>query len=463
MSSSLYKKQPGGNKFSRREFIRLLAGLTGSAAAFSLAGCGSTPVPTAAPAESGASTAANATPEPTSAAAAVTLRLWTPAGVRFGKPNEALVEEYQRTHPNVKVELTTTPIGDYFPKLATEIGAGTANVDIFHSIPTFVVAFASGNKILNLEELVPADYIADLVSDIPPEYLDTFRYEGALYGLPNDSNAQWSFYRTDLFEEAGLEPAKKWEDVATIAKALTKGDVFGYTASLRRGEYAGAHFSTIFWSYGGEWWDEGFNPTLDNEIGRQTLEIMLELMDYADPGSINATEDDTISAMASGVAAYAPALWGNSALTNPELSQFAEQMGTAVCPMGGDQMARPILGGLAYMIPSWTEHKQEAAEFIQFAASRDIMQLFVKNTGQPARISALNDPANVEFAPYFPILSQSLKQGHAQVRVAESFQLLDFLGNEVALVLTKDKSIDQSLADIQTGFSDILKQGGHLK
>jgi ABC-type glycerol-3-phosphate transport system substrate-binding protein len=121
------------------------------------------------------------------------------------------------------------------------------------------------------------------------------------------------------------------------------------------------------------------------------------------------------------------------------------------------------MGGLAYMVPSWSEHQAEAADFIRFATSRDVMQTFVKNTGQPARISALNDSTNVEFAPYFPTLSQSLTQGHPQVRIAESFQLLDFLGNEVALVLTGDKSIDQGLADIQAGFVDVLKEGGHLQ
>jgi ABC-type glycerol-3-phosphate transport system substrate-binding protein len=442
--------------------------MAGSAVAFSLAGCGATAEPTKAPSVATAVPAAP-TAVPATEAPPVTINYWTPAGVRFGKPNEALIAEYKKIKPNVTIEMVTTPVGDYFPKVATEIGAGTANVDLFQCIAPFVGAFASGGKIVNMEELLPKEDIADLVSDIPVEYLNTFRYDGGpLYGVPNDSNVQWSFYRTDLFEAAGLKPAEKWEDAAAICKALTKDGVYGFTASYRRGEYAGAHWSTTFWSYGGEWWDADFNPTINNETGKKSLEIMIELLDYADPGTINAGEDDTIGVMGSGVAAYAPILWGNSALTNAEITQFAQQMGTAVCPKGLDHDARPMLGGLSYMITGWSEKKQEAADYVRFATAKkvgevEVGQIFVANTGQPARTSVLNDPVNAAFAPYFPTLSQSLKQGHAQVTIAESYACLDSLGNEIALALTKEKSIDQALADAEKGWVEILKAGGHLK
>ena len=35
-------------------------------------------------------------------------------------------------------------------------------------------------------------------------------------------------YRTDLFREAGLQPPKTFEEFRTCAKALTKGDIYGF-------------------------------------------------------------------------------------------------------------------------------------------------------------------------------------------------------------------------------------------
>jgi len=122
-----------------------------------------------------------------------------------------------------------------------------------------------------------------------------------------------------------------------------------------------------------------------------------------------------------------------------------------------------MMGGQAYMIPARAKNRDAAIAYIKFATSRDPMSAFVHATGQPARVSALTESSNVAFAPYFPALGGALRLAHPQVRVAESFQLLDSLGNQVALVLTNQKTTKQGLADIQGGFVDVLKKGGHLK
>src|SRR5206468_3969107 len=149
--------------------------------------------------------------------------------------------------------------------------------------------------------------------------------------------------------------------------------------------------------------------------------------------------------------------------TSPKLNSHAAQTLAAVPPAGGGHRPAPIMGGQAYMIPARAKNKDAAVAYIKFATSREAMSAFVRATGQPARVSALTDPENVKFAPYFPALGAALRLAHPQVRVTESFQLLDFLGNEVALVLTKQKSAPQGLRDIQKGFLDVLKKGNYVK
>jgi ABC-type glycerol-3-phosphate transport system substrate-binding protein len=444
---TLWREAGRSGGLNRRQFLRS----TGIAGGAILAGAA--PVRTFLRGEEVAAVAAGST----------TITLWTSAGPRFGLANDALIKAFQQAHPDIQVRMVTTPIGDYFPKVATEIGGDTDAYDVITAIPTFVVAFAKNGKIADLDPSMTATEKADLVKDIPRRYLETWTYNGHLYAIPNDANCQLTFYRKDLFEAAGVKLPATWEGVPAAAKALTKNGIYGYTASLRRGEYAGAHFSSVMWSYGGEWWDSDFHPTIDSEAGRRALDVMLACMPYADPGSINATEDDTINAIASGTAAYAPLLWGTSALTNPKLNSHAAQTLAAVPPAGGGHRPAPIMGGQAYMIPARAKNKDAAVAYIKFATSREAMSAFVRATGQPARVSALTDPENVKFAPYFPALGAALRLAHPQVRVTESFQLLDFLGNEVALVLTKQKSAPQGLRDIQKGFLDVLKKGNYVK
>jgi ABC-type glycerol-3-phosphate transport system substrate-binding protein len=185
-------------------------------------------------------------------------------------------------------------------------------------------------------------------------------------------------------------------------------------------------------------------------------------MDYADPGSINAGEDDTAQVIAAGVAAWAPLEWGRSDLTDPEKTATAANIETALPPDGGDHPAAPCLGGQAYMVASWSEHKEEAAKFISFVTSREAMKTFVKNQGQPARASALNDPENVAIGRYFPTLQKALAQGHPFPAIPESYQFLVELGNNVAEILTGGVKPKDGLARANDAFASALKDAGYL-
>ena len=399
---------------------------------------------------------------PRRAKAATTVRFQTSAGARFGTPNAVLIEDFNKENPDIQMLMDTVPVQNYFPKLSTEVASNSPALDVFTGITNLLYAFAPGGKVVAFDDLLPADLIADLVSDIPAKYLDTWRVDGKLYALPNDSNAQWCFYRKDLFEAAGVSLPKTWDDAPAIAKALTKGDVRGFTASLRRGEYAGAHFTSMLFSYGGEYWDKDFNPTVNSEAAQHAIQNLLELMDYSDPGSINAGEDDTAQVIASGIAAWAPLEWGRSDLTDASKTPTAANIETALPPDGGDHPASPCLGGQAYMIASWSEHKDEAAKFVAYVTSRKVMQKFVQNQGQPARSSALNDPENVKIGRYFPTLQKALAQGHPFPAIPESYQFLVELGNHVAEILTKTVGPKEGLDRANEAFATQLKDAGYL-
>jgi len=391
-----------------------------------------------------------------------TVNFQTSAGVRFGIPNKALIAEYQKTQSKVQVNMTVMPVQNYFPKLSTEIASKMSDLDIFTTITNLLYPAAQAGNIVALEDVIPKDILADLVADIPSHYLDTWRWKGKLYALPNDSNAQWSFYRTDLFEQAGVTLPKTWDDAPAAAKALTKDGVYGYAASLRRGEYAGAHFSSTFFSNGGEWYDPDFNPTINSDAGTRAIEVMLALMPYADPSSINAGEDDTAQVLASGTAAWAPLEWGRSDLTDPKRTPLAPKIGTSV-PPDGTKPASPCLGGQAYAIASWSKKQKEALDYIIYATSSKAMRTFVGNAGQPARSSALTDSANVKIDPYFPTLQKVLAQGHPFPPIPESYPMLVELGNHVADILTKSVSPRQGLQSANDAFAKMLKQGSYLK
>ncbi|MBX3598245.1 MAG: sugar ABC transporter substrate-binding protein [Rhizobiaceae bacterium] len=399
---------------------------------------------------------------PAAANAATSVKFQTSAGARFGTPNAVLIKDFNAANPDIQVSLETVPVQNYFPKLSTEVASNASNLQVFTGITNLLYAFAATGKILPMDEVLTPEQIANLEADIPAKYLDTWRYKGRLYAVPNDSNAQWSFYRKDLFDAAGVSLPKKWEDAEAVAKALTKNGVYGYTASLRRGEYAGAHFSSMLFSYGGEYWDADFNPTIDSEAGRKAIEVMRALMAYADPGTVNAGEDDSAQAIATGVAAWAPLVWGRSDLTDASKIATAANIETALPPDGGDHPAAPCLGGQAYMVASWADNKEASAKWIAYATSSEVMRTFVANQGQPARSSALTDPENVKVGRYFPTLQKALGQGHPFPAIPESYQFLVELGNHVSDILAGGVSPEQGLKNANDAFATQLREAGYL-
>ncbi len=144
---------------------------------------------------------------PSRAGAATTVQFQTSAGARFGTPNTVLIKDFNKENPDTQIVMDTVPVQNYFPKLSTEVASNSPALDFFTGITNLLYAFAATGKIVPFDEVMSAEEIADLEKDIPAHYLDTWRYKGKLYAVPNDSNAQWSFYRKDLFDGAGAAPA----------------------------------------------------------------------------------------------------------------------------------------------------------------------------------------------------------------------------------------------------------------
>ena len=127
-------------------------------------------------------------------------------------------------------------------------------------------------------------------------------------------------YRADVFEKAGIKgPPATWDEALEAAKELTvstaAGKQYGFTTNGKRGIYSSTLFGQVLFSYGGNWLAKNNAPTLTTPEAEAALGMIEKLMKYADPSVVNSGDNETINAMASGVAVYSPNAWGNNAFT----------------------------------------------------------------------------------------------------------------------------------------------------
>ena len=121
-----------------------------------------------------------------------------------------------------------------FERFLTEAMAGTGAIDVYQLDQPWISSFASMGFIEEVTDEIKAT-ITDF-SDFSESALGTMSFEGRLYGLPFQFHTPVLFYRTDLFEAAGLSGAPTtWEQLREYARILNDPDnnVFGTVVSSR--------------------------------------------------------------------------------------------------------------------------------------------------------------------------------------------------------------------------------------
>jgi len=147
--------------------------------------------------------------------------------------NNAIIEEFQKSHPNVKITYDNAPHSNYEQKVLTAF-AGGAGPDVFWAGDWMMPQFLASAI---LAEVDPTAFgvqeTAEFLELFPAGSLDAFTSEGKVYtGGVSEYNTFSLIYDTADFEAAGIPlPSKDepmtWEELADIAAKLTikEGDV----------------------------------------------------------------------------------------------------------------------------------------------------------------------------------------------------------------------------------------------
>lgn len=139
---------------------------------------------------------------------------------------ERLADMVTEEHPDITVELVTSPWMDYWTRLPVLAASGQL-ADIVSMQSLRMPNFYSILEPLNAR--VEADGFD--IDAFVPSIVGGMSFGGALYGLPYDVGPWLIFYNKDMFEQAGLDlPEPGWtvDEFLAAAEALTGDDVHGF-------------------------------------------------------------------------------------------------------------------------------------------------------------------------------------------------------------------------------------------
>ena len=229
------------------------------------------------------------------------------------------------------------------------------------------------------------DYDAD---DILPAMAGGLSHEGTLYAAPFYGESSMIMYRTDLMEKAGMEMPKDptWEFIREAAAAMTdrENDINGICLRGKAGWGEGGAFITAMSnSVGARWFDEDWNAQFDTDAWANTINFYKDLMDESGPaGYASNGFNENLSMFQQGKCGmWIDATVAASFVTNGDDSTVADKVGFALAPDTGLGKRSNWLWAWALAIPAGTQKEDAAKEFIEWATSKDYINLVAENEG----------------------------------------------------------------------------------
>jgi multiple sugar transport system substrate-binding protein len=315
---------------------------------------------------------------------------------------QALAAQFQELYPNITIEFQDVPFEEIRTKLLTQVAANNPPDAAYLDLST-IGEFGSRGALTELNVFIEQSNAIDL-DDYVSAFMQSVMYEGGVYGLPIRSETTGLFYRTDLFEAAGIEnPPTTWEEFREDAELLTNPDEHQYGFILFAPE-AAYYWYPWLWQAGGETLaGDGTDVVWDSEAGQRAAEFYVGLREFSPPDFLNSNSWDGRVAFAEGtVAMYVAGAWFAGVLQQ----EFPDAEGKwAMAPLPTDQRCATTIAGDGLVIFGDSENKEAAWKWIEFVSAPENMQFLNLGTPDapttllPPRRSLLEDPATFESNP----------------------------------------------------------------
>lgn len=368
-------------------------------------------------------------------------------------------------------------------RVTQDIAAKGGQFDVL-TIGMYETPIWAGNEwLVSLEDL-PASYDAD---DILPAMRAGLSHDGSLYAAPFYGESSMIMYRTDLMEKAGLTmpDAPTWSDVEAAAKGMTDKDNEIYGICLRGKAGWGenmAFITTVANSFGARWFDENWKPQLDTPEWKEAVSFYNNLLTtYGPPGASTNGFNENLALFQQGKCGmWIDATVAASFVTNPDDSTVADKVGFALAPNkeGVDKRAN-WLWAWALAIPAGTQKEAAAKQFIEWATSKDYIELVASKEGWAnvppgARTSLYQNPEyqKVPFAamtlesinaanPDSPTVKPVPYVGIQYVAIPEWAGIGTAAGQEFSAMVAGQQTVEEALAKAQTNTAEEMEAAGY--
>jgi multiple sugar transport system substrate-binding protein len=339
--------------------------------------------------------------------------------------------DFEKEYPNITIKFENAPAEQAQQVLSTRI-AGNNAPDVAYINASDTADYASRGALVDLDNYMSR---SDVVK--PDDYVEAFRtfvtWEDKMWGLPYDGETTGLFYRTDLFEEAGIEePPKTWEEFRQTAEQLTEegGDQYGF--EMFASESAYYWYPWLYQAGGDVLTEDGTDIAFDSAEGKEAAEFYVDLAQYSPPDYFNSNSYDGRVAFAQGdVAMYVAGAWFAGVMTD-EFPQIDGKWAAAPLPEGEAGCKTTIAGDSLVMFDE-TEVSDAAWLWMEFLSRPENLAYWTyetEGTLLPPTESLLESPDLEEAKPILKPFADLMECGVASTVNNPKYPRVETILNE---------------------------------
>ena len=334
-----------------------------------------------------------------------TIEVWLSIGRDQANVLRKMIDETFTPQTGVKVDLKLVNGAVLLPATLSKVGPDVA-MGLGNSIP---VNYAMRNAVYDISQYDDFDEVTARFKD---SAIVPYEYEGGYYALPEQQIFLMMFYRTDIFDELGLEYPNTWDDVIAIIPDLQKHNLeFYLPVPITQGGVMNLPpnpvYSTLFYQHDGEFYIDGNTKSGFNEgDGPEVFEMWTQFYtDYSFPVAANFVNRFRSGQMPIGLAYYNT--YNTLSVFAPEIRgkwDFVPVPGTLVTDEFGNTSIRreTVSSGTGVMIMEQSNHKDASWEFLKWWTSTSIQVQFGRELEGILGAAARYPTANVDALAQLP-------------------------------------------------------------
>jgi len=300
------------------------------------------------------------------------------------------------------------------------------------------------------------------------------KFPTGVYGLPNRCHIQLLWYRKDLFDKAGLQPPKTWDEMVKAGKLIQEQNPGIAGITIPFGKQDGQNLMVWYnflWGAGGDLFDDKMKPIFNSAAGVKATQDFTDIIlkdKIVPPGAASFNESDSSTAFFQGRAAMVPVWWHvYNRFKLPDSQIKLEQAGFVPLPSYPGKGATTYTNDWIYGVNKHSKNRDATIEFLDYISAPEIERSILldpkENDVVCVHWSNLRDPQiNARFTGMHKIAADALEQTKNFIpNIPEFLPVVDVLSAAMSDIVTSGGgNIKEKLDAAATQAARVMRRGG---